>query len=125
MLSKILASLAVILAASLPLGPTANAYSKFTLQNDSDSHVSMYIHSDDEENCMGDRKLKSLHMDLTQTFSCNNNLKERCLVRLYVKGMLACREDHQICDDRLIAVNHGSKLIFEQNKAGEYVCRFE
>lgn len=125
MLGKILASLTFVLTASLPLDLTANAYSRFTLQNDSDSHVAVRIYRDDEKTCMSDLNLKSLHMDQTQTYSCNNNLKDRCLVQLIVKGELACTENQTTCDDRLIPIIDGSKLIFVQNKAGKYVCRFE
>lgn len=122
---KILASLAVILATSFSLGLTAHAKPTFTLQNDSDSKVVVKIYRDDEATCMSGLKTKKVPVGETQTFSCKNDLKDRCLIQLYVNGVLACRRDQRPCSERAIKMLDGSKLIFAQSDVGKYVCRFE
>ena len=125
MLSKILASLAVILAASLPLGLTAHAKPTFTVQNDSENEVLVRIYHDDEATCMSGLNMKTVPLGETKTLSCKNDLKDRCLVQLLVNGRIACSRNHGPCSDRAIKMLNGSKLIFAQRDNGKYVCRIE
>lgn len=103
--------------------PTAEASPRFSVTNETDAKVNVYIFTGDDPFCTFEEKLKSVSAGETDDYGCTANGKGQCKVQFYTGGEEICKSDRNTCSKNAIKVKGGSSVtIAKQDDA--YVCSF-
>ena len=113
------ASLGLLLA--MAAAPHAEASPRFTVTNETDIKVNVYIFKGDDPFCTLHDKLKSVSAGETDNYGCTGNGKGQCKVQFYAKGNEICKTNRNTCSKNATKVKGGSSVAI--TKDGEnYVC---
>ena len=118
MLFRHLTTLALVCAASLFFAMDAQATSRFSVQNDTDEKVNVYIFTGGDTVCSIHEKLKSVGAGNNSSFGCTGNGKNRCQIQLYADGKRICKDQQNSCfkdnarkmnNDQMVVITHTEK----------------
>ena len=70
----------------------ADASPRFTVQNDTDTKVNVYIFKGDDPFCSFEEKLKTLSAGETDTYGCTGGGKGQCKIQVYADGTEVCKK---------------------------------
>lgn len=125
MLSRHLITLAFASLAVLFSAMDASANSRFTIQNDTDKKVNVYIYTGGDDLCSVQEKLKSVSAGETDSFGCTGDGKNRCQVQFYAKGSQICKKQNNSCfKDNARKMKNGAKAVITFDDADGYYCSF-
>ena len=125
MLFRPLASLVTASTASLLFAMDASATSRFTVQNDTDKKVNVYIYSGGDTLCSIEEKMKSVSAGKTDSFGCTGNGKNRCQVQFYAEGNQVCKKQNNSCyKDNSRKLKNGEKAVITHDDENGYYCSF-
>ena len=122
-------SLGVATAASL----TAEASPRFTVTNDADKKVNVYIFAGDDSVCTWEEKLKNASAGETDSYGCTGGGKGQCKVQFYAEGSQICKKRGNTCSGnarkmkgKSTAVITSSWAFNDKTRKDEkvYVCDF-
>lgn len=111
--------------ASLLFALDAQATSRFSVENDSDEKVNVYIYTGGDEVCSIHEKLKSVGAGNENSFGCTGNGKNRCQIQLYADGKMICKDQHNSCfKDSARKMKNGQKVVITHTDEDGYYCTF-
>ena len=115
--------IALGLVLAMAVAQAAEASPRFTVTNETDAKVNVYIFTGDDAVCTWEEKLKSVSAGETDSYGCTGNGKGQCKVQFYTGGDEICKSDRNTCSRNAIKVDGGSSItIAKQGDA--YVCSF-
>lgn len=112
----------LFLGASLFLAPFADASSRFTLENDIDKKVNLYIYTGKDSACLIEEKTKSVPAGKSRTFGCSGQGTNQCRVTLIADGSGICKGKRDSCGGTAMRVKDDTKIIVAHNGSGGYRC---
>ena len=125
---KSFASLPVFAAAALGgvagFAPDAAASSRFTIENQSDTQVHVYIYSGGDTFCTLEEKVKYLSAGETDSYGCTGNGKNQCKIQLYAKENLICKSDRNTCNSNAIKRENNSEMRITGSLESGFSCAF-
>ncbi len=125
---KSFASLLPIATAALGLAaamaPNAAASSRFTIENQSDTQVHVYIYSGGDTFCTLEEKVKYLSAGETDSYGCTGNGKNQCKIQLYAKENLICKSDRNTCNSNAIKRENNSEMRITGSLETGFDCTF-
>lgn len=117
-----LSSLAALgLGLAMSAAPIAEASPRFTVTNETDTKINVYIFKGDDPFCTLEEKLKSVSAGETDTYGCTGNGKGQCKVQFYASGNEVCKDDRNTCNKNAIKADGGSAFVITKNDS-DYVC---
>lgn len=105
----------------LAVSQSANASPRFTVQNDADEKVNVYIFKGDDSLCTLSEKLKSVSAGKTDSFGCTGDGKGQCKVQIYAEGDEICKSNHNTCSKNATKVA-GGKTVTVTQTGDAYSC---
>ena len=103
----------------------ADATSRFSVQNDTDEKVNVYIFTGGDTVCSVHEKLKSVGAGNNASFGCTGNGKNRCQIQLYADGKMICKAQHNSCfKDNARKMKNGQLVVITHTDADGYYCSF-
>lgn len=125
MLLRPLVTLILASAASLFFAMEAQATSRFSVQNDSDEKVNVYIYTGGDTVCSIHEKLKSVGAGNNSSFGCTGNGKNRCQIQLFAEGKRICKDQQNSCfNDGARKLNNGQMVVITHTEEDGYYCSF-
>ena len=112
------ASIGLVLAMATP---NANASPRFTVTNQTDTKINVYIFTGGDPFCSFDEKLKSVSAGETDEYGCTGNGKGQCKVQFYAKGKEICKTTRNTCNKNATKVKGGSAIAITKD-GNTYVC---
>ncbi|MEM9377966.1 MAG: hypothetical protein AAGA72_17235 [Pseudomonadota bacterium] len=105
------------------IGPqTAQASPRFTVTNDTDTKINVYIFKGDDSVCTWEEKLKSVSPGETDSYGCTGGGNGQCKVQFYAKGGEICTSNHNTCSKNATKVKGGKTVtITEEDRI--YTCQ--
>ena len=103
--------------------PSAQASPRFTVVNDTDTKVNVYIYKGDDPFCSFSEKLKSVSVGETDSYGCDGNGKGQCKVQFYAKGDEICKRDRNTCNKNAIKAKAATTITLT-GTSGTYECAF-
>lgn len=111
-----------LLFAAAGLSPMAEANSRFTVENDIDDKVNLYIYTGDDTACLIEQKTKSVPSGESRSFGCAGNGKNQCRVTLFADGGGICKGKLDSCGKKAMRVKNHTKITVAHNGSGGYRC---
>ena len=109
------------LCIAMSTAPIAEASPRFSVTNNADAKINVYIYTGDDSVCTWEEKLKSVSKGETDSYGCTGNGKGQCKVRFYAHGDEICKSARDTCMDNAIKVKGGKSITI--TKDGEkYSC---
>ncbi|MEM6555765.1 MAG: hypothetical protein AAF642_07825 [Pseudomonadota bacterium] len=115
-------SISVLLCSATAVSPLAEASSRFTLENDIDAKVKMYIYTGDDKACLVEQKTKSVPAGKTRSFGCAGQGKNQCRVTLFADGGGICKGKLDSCGGNAMRVKNKTTITVAHNGSGGYRC---
>jgi hypothetical protein len=112
----------VAFTVSLFFAMEAQATSRFSVQNDTDEKVNVYIYTGGDTVCSIHEKLKSVGPGKNSSFGCTGNGKQRCNVKFKQQGNQVCKINKTKCGARAIRVPNKVEVTLAYDENGEVVC---
>jgi len=101
--------------AALSLTPSALASPRFTVSNDTDSKINVYIFTGGDSLCTLEEKLKTLSAGETDEYGCTGDGKGQCKVQFYASGDEICKSDRNTCSKNAIKVPGKSEITISKS----------
>lgn len=122
---SIILSRLIISGAWLVLTPAmvlnASASPRFTVENQSDTKLNVYIFTGDDAVCTFEQKLKYVSAGKTESFGCTGDGKGQCKVQVYAEGDEICKSDRNTCNKNATKIAGGKTLTVTQS-GDDYSC---
>ena len=123
MLIKSLSILAIASVAGLFSTMAAEASPRFTVTNNADKTVKVFVFNGDDSGCHLEEKVKTIDSGHSNTIGCSGNGKGRCKIYLQQHGEQICKSQFNTCGNRATKINNGGTVTTWQD--GEKVrCTF-
>jgi len=103
--------------------PTADASPRFSVTNETDAKINLYIFTGDDPFCTFEEKLKTVSAGETDSYGCTGNGKGQCKVQFYKGGDEICKTDRNTCSKNATKAKGGSSITIALQD-DEYVCSF-
>lgn len=110
-----------LFAAALVSAPYAEASPRFTVENQTDFKINVYIYKGDDSFCSLEEKLKSVSSYETDDYGCTGGGKGQCKVSLYANGTEICKDARNTCSKNAIKTPGGATLQISRND-DEFDC---
>ena len=123
MLIKPLISLSVAAIAGLFFTLSAEANSRFTVENTTWNKVKVEIFNGNDVECSIPAKTKTVFFRDTKTLGCVGGGKGKCKVRISVKGKQLCKSEKNTCSKSAIKMTNGSYVKITKGE-DKYECEF-
>lgn len=127
-LNAISSSVWTIAVAALVTGwtaPSADASSRFSIENQTDTKVNVYIYSGGDTFCTIEEKLKTVSVNETDSFGCTGNGKNQCKIELYANGNEICKSESNACNHDAIKRPNNSAMTVTGTLGSGYNCEFD
>lgn len=102
--------------------PDAMASPQFTVKNDSNTKINVYIYKGNDSLCTLEEKLKSVSAGETDSFGCTGGGKGQCKVQFYAKGNEICKSARNTCSKNAIKVPGHSQISISNTSDSDYTC---
>lgn len=112
-----------VISAALLQSQAAFASPRFTVANDTDTKINVYIFKGDDSLCTVEEKLKSLSAGETDEYGCTGNGKGQCKVQFYAYGSEICKDDRNTCNKDAIKVPGKSEITLTKS-GDDFYCEF-
>ena len=112
---------ALTLLLAMAAAPSAEASPRFTVTNETDTKINVYIFTGNDSVCTWEEKLKSVSAGETDHYGCTGNGKGQCKVQFYAKGDEICKSDRNTCNKSAIKAEGGSTFVLSKD-GDTYVC---
>jgi hypothetical protein len=123
MLIKHLSILAIAATAGLFSTMSAEASPRFTVTNNADKMVKVFVFNGDDSGCHLEEKVKTIDSGHSNTIGCSGNGKGRCKIFLQQHGEQICKSQFNTCGNKATKINNGDTVTTSQD--GEKVrCTF-
>lgn len=116
-----IAALGLVLA--MAATQAAEASPRFSVTNETDAKVNVYIFTGDDPFCTFEEKLKSVSAGETDSYGCTGNGKGQCKVQFYTGGDEICKSDRNTCNKNATKMKGGSRVTIAK-QGDDYVCSF-
>ncbi len=123
MLTKPLISLFLAAMAGLFFTLSAEANSRFTVENTTWNKVKVDVFNGDDTECSITLKPKTVFFKKTKTLGCAGGGKGKCKVRLSIKGKQLCKSEKKTCSKSAIKMTNGSYVKITKTE-DKYECEF-
>ena len=119
-LSRIIVS-SVWLVMTPAMALNAAASPRFTVENNTDTKVNVYIFKGDDTLCTLEEKFKSVSAGKTESMGCTGDGKGQCKVQFYANGSEICKSDRNTCSKNAIKIAGGKTATVSQS-GDDYSC---
>lgn len=120
MLIKSLTGLALASAAGLFFSLSAEANPRFTVENNSDEKIKIFIYNGGDQTCTAAAKTKKVSPGKTESYGCTGNGKGRCKVRFFSETGEICKSERNTCSGKAIKIDGGATA--KITREGPFVC---
>jgi len=110
MLIKSLSILAIAAVAGLFSTMAAEASPRFTVTNNADKTVKVFVFNGDDSGCHLEEKVKTIDSGHSNTIGCSGNGKGRCKIYLQQHGEQICKSQFNTCGNRATKINNGGTV---------------
>ena len=122
MLSRILGVFFIVGAATLYGVPTADANSRFTVNNMSDANFKMYVYAGGDKACWAEEKIKKVSAGNKRSFGCAGNNTNSCKVTIFADGGSICRYIMDSCDKDTVRLANKTTITVVNDGNGGFDC---
>ncbi|MEO1188900.1 MAG: hypothetical protein AAFW60_07490 [Pseudomonadota bacterium] len=112
---------AVCCIAAIAAAPSAQASPRFTVANQGDTKLNVYIFKGDDPFCTLEEKVKAASAGETDSYGCTGNGKGQCKVQLYADGDEICKSNRNTCNKNAIKVSGGRTVTISQD-GDKFTC---
>jgi len=123
MLIKPLISLFLLAMAGLFFTLSAEANSRFTVDNTTWNKVKVEVYNGDDTECSITLKPKTVFFRKSKTLGCAGGGKGKCKVRLSIKGKQLCKSEKNTCSKSAIKIKDGAYVKITKTE-DKYECEF-
>lgn len=110
MLIKHLSMLAISAVAGTYFTMSAEASPRFTVTNNADKTVKIFIFNGDDADCLLEEKAKTIDSGKSNTMGCSGNGKGRCKIFLQQHGERICKSQFNTCGNKATKINNGGTV---------------
>lgn len=112
--SRLAAVACVLLLPLVIVTLKAEASPRFSVANDTDAKINVYIFKGDDSFCTFEEKLKSVSAGETDSLGCTGDGKGQCKVQFYADGDEVCKTDRNTCNKNATKVAGGETVTVTQ-----------
>ena len=105
---------------------TAEASSRFTVQNDTDKHVFVSIFAGDDQFCFAEENSKRVKAGANRSFGCTGNGTHRCRLKFFsADEKQICKRQGNSCPNASARkMKNGQKVVISKDADGDFTCAF-
>jgi len=122
MLIRILGVFIIVAAATLYGVPSADANSRFTVNNMSDANFKMYIYAGGDKACWAEQKIKRVSSGNERSFGCAGNNTNSCKVTIFADGGSICRDLMDSCNKDTVRLADDTTITVVNDGNGSFDC---
>lgn len=123
MLIKHLSMLALAAAAGLFSAMSAEASPRFTVTNNADKTVKIFVFNGDDADCLLEEKAKTINSGKSNTIGCSGGGKGRCKIFLQQHGKPICKSQFNTCGKTATKVHDGGTVTTSEGDK-KVECKF-
>jgi len=102
--------------------PSADANSRFTVNNKSDADFKMYVYSGGDKACFAEQKIKRVSSGNERSFGCAGNGTNSCKVTIFADGNSICRYIMDSCNKDTVRIANKSTITVVNDGNGSFDC---